>query len=347
VTPARSALTLVLFGALAVALFSANSAGTPSTSSEERCFGVVEEMVRSGDWLVPRFEGAPRLQKPPLYYWAGAAVAELTGAPVLRALRWVSGVAALALAAAVFAVGASFSGFPTAFASAAALGATLLFHQRGRIGDAEMLLALVSFLALAAFESLWRTRDRRLLPVLAGLVGLAFLTKATAGLLNVFAPIVAWLALQRSLRLVLRPAVLGWALAALALSLSWYAAILWHVPGALDLFREYLVGPLGVHAGGRDATHLRSFFYYWPRFPLLTAATGLLLPWLLWEAWRTRFFAHDPRARFLALSLVSLIFSWSVVPSKQMHYLLPMAPLQALLVGKLAVERWRTFRQPN
>jgi 4-amino-4-deoxy-L-arabinose transferase-like glycosyltransferase len=244
----------------------------------------------------------------------------------------------------VFAVGRTLGGFSAAFWSAFALAANSLFFVRGRIGDAEMLLALVSFLALAAFESLWRTRDRRLLPVLAGLVGLAFLCKATAGLLNVFAPILAWLALQRSPRLVLRPAVLGWALAALALSLSWYAAILWRVPGAMDLFREYLIGPLGVHASGRDATHMRSFFYYWPRFPLLTAVTGLVLPWLLWEAWRTRFFAQDPRARFLALAFVSLITAWSFVPSKQMHYLLPMAPLQALLVGKLAVERWRAFR---
>jgi 4-amino-4-deoxy-L-arabinose transferase-like glycosyltransferase len=313
-------------------------------SSEERCLGVVSGMLDTGDWLVPRYEGTPRLQKPPLYYWAGAAAAQLTGAPVLVALRGVSVVASLALAAAVFAFGWSYGGFPAAFASAALLGATFLLYQRGRIGDAEPLLALFVFLALAAFETIWRTRDRRWLPALAVAVGLAFLTKATAGLLSVFAPIVVWLALQRSLRLAVRPAVLGWAAVAIAISLSWYAAIMWRVPDALALFREYLIGPLGVHASGRDATHLRPFLYYWPRFPIYTAPTGLLLPWLLWQAWKSRGFATDPRARFLALSLAALITAWSLVPSKQMHYLLPMTPLQALLVGKLALERWRALR---
>ena len=340
----RSLLVLALFGAIAAGLFVGSARGKLWRSSEERCLGVVQEMVRSGDWLVPRLDGQPRLQKPPLFYWAGAAAVELTGAPTLSALRWLSGVIALVLAAAVFAAGHSLGGFPAALASTAALGASALLYAQGRVGDAEMLLTLLVFAALAAFETLWRTRDRRLLPVLAALVGLAFLTKATAGLVDVFAPIGAWLALQRALRLALRPAVLAWGLLALAISLSWYALMLWRVPDALGMFREYLIGPLGVHAAGRDATHLRPFLYYWPRFPLQSAATGLLLPWLLWEAWRSRGFARDPRARFLALSLVALLVAWSFVPSKQMHYLLPMVPLQALLVAKLGVERWQAIR---
>jgi 4-amino-4-deoxy-L-arabinose transferase-like glycosyltransferase len=318
--------------------------GDSPPSSEERCVGVVEGMVATGNWLVPYLEGEPRLQKPPLYYWAGAAAVELTHRPVVVALRNVSVLVSLALAAAVFAYGSSLGGFVLGFASAAAVGASFLFYQRGRVGDAEPLLALLTFLALAAFETLWRTRDRRWLPALAAAVGLAFLTKATAALLDVFLPILAWLALHRSLGLALRPRVVAWAAVALAISLSWYAAILVHVPDSLALFREYLIGPLGVHAGGRDATHARELWYYL-RFPLFTAPVGILLPWVAWRAWKTRGFSDDPVARFLVLGLVTLFVAWSLVPSKQMHYLLPLVPLQALLLARVSMQWWR--RRPS
>src|SRR5262249_44933559 len=158
----------------------------------------------------------------------------------------------LALAGAVFALGRSLGGFPTAWASTAALGTTALYYVRGRVGDAEMLLALFVFLALVTFERLWRTRELRLLPVLSLLVGLGFLAKATAALLCILAPIAVWLALERRLSLAWKPAVIGWGLVALAIGISWYAAILWLVPHAGELFEHYLVGPMGVHAEGRD-----------------------------------------------------------------------------------------------
>ncbi|MFI5316604.1 MAG: GNAT family N-acetyltransferase [Myxococcota bacterium] len=335
----RLAAAVALAGALTAGLFIRIGADQKSPAPEARCLAVVTEMVRSGDWLVPRLEGVPRLQKPPLYYWAGAAATELSGSADLTTLRSVSAFAALLLALAVFAVGRSLGDFAAGAAGTAALGADALFYVRGRMGDAEMLLALFVFLALAVFERLWRTRERRLLPLLALLVGLAFLTKATAALLSIAAPIAVWLALQRRLRLALRPAVLGWGMVALAIGVSWYAAILLRVPDAVALFREYLIGPLGVHAQGADATHVREIYYYWPRFPLLSAPAGLLLPWIAYDAWRQRLWRGDPSTQFFALAFVTLLVAWSLVPSKQIHYLLPLVPLQSVVIGRLVALR--------
>jgi 4-amino-4-deoxy-L-arabinose transferase-like glycosyltransferase len=307
-------------------------------SSEERCYAVVGEMVRSGDWLLPRLDGALRLQKPPLFYWAGAVAAKLAGGPSLWSLRSVSAVTALALAACVFAVGRSLGDFRTGLLSAAVLGASALFYIRGRVGDAEMLLSLLVFAALAAFERLWSTRDTRWLPALAVLVGLGFLTKATAALLGIFAPVVVWLAVHRSLRLALRPAVLGWAVVAAAIGVSWYVAILLLVPDAGRLLTELLLSPFGVKAGA-DAQHLRELWYYWPRFPLAAAPAGLLLPWLAYEAWKQRLFRDEPRLRFYATSFAVTLLAWTFVPQKQMHYLLPLVPLQAVVAGRVLEQR--------
>ena len=336
----RRALALALFAAIAAGLFVRLGGDRLYPKSEARCFAVVGEMVRSGDWLVPKLDGEPRLQKPPLFYWTAAAVAELAGGHSLWTLRSVSALAALALAAAVFAVGRSLGGWPAGFCSAVALAAMALFWVRGRIGDAEMLLALLVFLALAAFERLWFTGERRMAPALALLVGLGFLTKATAALLGIGAPILAWLALQRSLRLAVSPRALAWAGAAAALGLSWYALILWRVPAAGEEFRAFLIGPFGYHALHTDATHVRSPFYYLPRLPLQTLPAGLLLLPLAWEAWRERLWRADPRLHFYAVAFVAQLAAWSLVPGKQLHYVLGLLPLFAVIAGRRIAARF-------
>jgi 4-amino-4-deoxy-L-arabinose transferase-like glycosyltransferase len=295
-------------------------------------------MVETGDWLLPRFAGQPRLQKPPLFYWAGALSAELAGGHSLTTLRSVSALCGIALVIAAAVWGRSLGGYAGGAVTALAVVGTVLFWHRARTGDAEMLLALLALVSLGVFERLWRTRERRLLPLLAVLVGLAFLTKATAALLDIFVPIAVWLAWQRSLGLAVRPIVLVWALVALAVSLSWYIAIAVHVPGAFGLFRDFLVAPLGVQSG-TDATHLRSPLYYLPRFPAITLPASLVSLWVAYEAWRSRLFRDEPRLRFIAASFLSLLAAWSVVPQKQIHYVLPLVPLQALLCGALIARR--------
>ncbi len=339
----RRIVSFALFAALAAGLFVRLDRSAMWRSSEKRCFAVVAEMVRSGDWLVPRLDGALRLQKPPLFYWAGAAAAKLAGGHSLWTLRSVSAVMALALAASVFAVGCSLGDSRTGLLCTAMLAAMGLFYERGRTGDAEMLLALLVFSALAVFERLWRTRDARLLPALAALIGLGFLTKATAALLGILAPIVVWLVIHDRVRLALRPVVLAWGLVAAAIGLSWYAAILARVPDSRALLSELLVSPFGVQVG-RDARHLHELWYYWPRFPMVTAPAGLLLPWLAYEGWKQHFWRDDPRLQFFATSFATLLLAWTFIPQKQMHYLLPLLPLLAVVSGRVLEQRFFAAR---
>ncbi len=330
-----------MFAALAFGLSYRLGAERVWRSSEERCFAVVNEMVRSGDWLVPRMDSsaAPRLNKPPLFYWAATAAAWLAGEPSVVTLRSVSVLAGLGLAGVVFAWGRSLGGFACGIASTLSLAGMTLFIVRSRYGDAEPLLALTTTLALACFERIWRTRDARLIPVLAAFVTLAFLTKATAGLLTIFAPILVWLWLHGDLGLALRPRVLFWAAISAAAGLAWYVAIAVAVPGATEQFVGFALLPVGASEPHEAATHFQSPFYYLPRFPLQTLPTGLLLVWLVADAWRTRFWRGDERVRFVGSSFVSLFAAWSLVPAKQMHYLLPLTPLFALLCGQ-RIARW-------
>src|SRR5262245_15102400 len=52
---------------------------------EPRFARAAVEMARSGDWLVPRFEGAPRTAKPPFAYWLMAASVRSLGPTAVAA----------------------------------------------------------------------------------------------------------------------------------------------------------------------------------------------------------------------------------------------------------------------
>ena len=321
-----------ILGGLALVLFLNLGSNTLGRISEQRCVMVVRGMVASGDWLVPRLGNAVRLQKPPLFYWIGSATATLLGDTGPTAVRLPSALATLALVALVMRWGTTLGGSGLGITAGAALAAMLQLTTSGRRGDAEMLLALLCVAALVVFDRLHATRRRALLPLFGVVGGLAFLTKATAVILVVALPILAFLALQRELRRLRDPGVLGACALALAIGLSWYAAIFALVPGAFETLWHDLILPLGgspSRAG--DSAHFRPVWWYVSTLPTRAAPASLLLPIAIWRLWTTRLYRSEPRLRFAALAFVVPLVAFSLLPQKQKHYTLVMLPGLALV----------------
>lgn len=321
---------LVFLGALGLALFVGLGASSVGRISEERCVVVVRQMVESGEWLVPRLESRVRLQKPPLFYWAAAAVAQRSGDTGPWSARAVSAAAALALAALVLAWGRALGGGGLGLVAAGSLAAMQQFTSSGRRGDAEMLLVLLSTAALFCFDRMHAGRRRDLLPVFAVLLGLAFLTKATAVLFTVVLPIAVYLALRRELGVLRERRVLATAAAAAAIGLSWYVAILVFVPGAFESLRGALLLPLGNTESAGGSSHFRAPWWYLSVLPVRAAPASLLLPLVAWRLWTTRVHRGDPRRRFAALAFLVPFAAFSLLPQKQKHYTLAMLPGLAL-----------------
>ena len=335
----RRALVALLFAGLAAGVGFRLGDTALRHRSEKRSVAVVSEIVASGDWLFPQLGGVPHLQKPPLYYWAGALSATALGEPSPLAVRLVSALAGLALAATVFVYAGRALGPDHALACTVALAAMGQFWISARLGTADMLLVAFTTAALFAFE---RGRVRWL----AALVALAFLTKATAALVDVLAPIAVWLAWQRRLRAALRPEVLGWAALSAAAGLWWYVAALALVPEAPARLREFFFVPLGAGHSDLASDHYHPVWWYLPRFLGAAAPAIVLLPFVIRDGWRSRFWRGAPVLRFAATSALALFVVWSVVPQKGRHYLLPILPFFALLVGDSTLRLARGARQP-
>src|SRR5512135_272307 len=54
----------------------------PWKADEPFTFGIANDMMRSGDWVVPRLTGEPFLEKPPLYYATAAVCGRLFSPPL-------------------------------------------------------------------------------------------------------------------------------------------------------------------------------------------------------------------------------------------------------------------------
>ena len=305
--------------------------------SEKRCVNVVNSMVRSGDWMIPRVNGEARLQKPPLLYWAGAATATLLDDPGPISVRLPSALATLALVGVVMAWATSQGGIGRGLAAGALLVGMYQLTASGRRGDAEMLLAFFCTATLFAFDRLHVTRRRALLPVFGALAGLALLSKATAVFVVVALPILVFLALEGELRRLRDPGVLGACALAFAIGVAWYVAIVVRVPGALGDFWKDLVLPLGAGSGlgaGAGAKHYHPPWYYLSMLPIRAAPASLLLPVVGWRLWTTRLYRDDPRMRFAALCFVAPLVAFSLLPQKQPHYTLVMLPSLALVCAE-------------
>lgn len=189
---------LVALAGLAVMLVGLSSGALP-IDNDALYADVIRTMVRSGNWLDPEIHGVPFLDKPPLFFWLGAALVRVGGETLLL-LRlpaalcgaWLCGLMYLAARRSGLGRGGAALGV------ASLLAVPLLVAYARRV-YMEVPVALCVFAAVLAFQhAVSGIDDRggrpRFFLVAGALVGLAFMLKSLVALFAVFPlPIVLWI----------------------------------------------------------------------------------------------------------------------------------------------------------
>ena len=85
--------------ALALAWFATAQVRPLFDPDEGRYAEIPREMLLSGDWVTPRFDGLKYFEKPPLQYWATATIYRLVGVHEWSSRLWTVGLAFACLAA--------------------------------------------------------------------------------------------------------------------------------------------------------------------------------------------------------------------------------------------------------
>jgi 4-amino-4-deoxy-L-arabinose transferase-like glycosyltransferase len=345
----------ILIMAMAGLLYLTALGRTPlRLNAEIRCHDIVDAMVVTGDYLMPKLPGkwyeselVERVNKPPLFYWVSALFVRLHGKMDLFWFRLPSALAALGTLVLVLRWAKEMKTPAVGLVAATLLALMYMFVVEARRGTFEMLLTLLSGCAIFSCYRL-HVRPGWWLAFLASLLfGLGFLTKATPILLLVLLPIVAWVLGMRRFS-VLRD-YRAWLLLlfGLLIGVSWYVYLVAFRPESRDrLLAEFLL-PFGVKVATADGTssasHFASPWMYLGHIWRLAFPASLLIPLGAVWVWKMKFFRPDSPWRLLLLSFGVPFVIFSCIPQKQDHYLLPLLPPLALLLAGAVVHAAECF----
>lgn len=116
------------------------------------------EMIATGNILVPTIDGQPWIEKPPLAGWLVAGMGKLAGGVSEVVARVPSAVAATLLALGIAVFAARRFGPNVGWLAGLVQASTFWFVVRGRLAEADILLACLVTWGMVAFDRL-RTQD--------------------------------------------------------------------------------------------------------------------------------------------------------------------------------------------
>ncbi len=284
----------------------------------------------SGDPFVPRLNGAPFLEKPPLHYWAVGACFELLGRSDAVA-RFPSVLASMLTLALVWAWGNRVSGAPSGAWAAGLLACMSLFIRRGHDDLLDATLSLWITVALFAYHQASDKRGLLLWAFPAGLAA-AFWTKGIVGPLLVGTAVLADRVTGRP-RVPLRELRLWAGLAIGGLLCAPWPLALYRHGGEAFLHVAFVENTVGrALSGSSHPEHAAAPWWYLIAIWDATAPVCLLFPWMLWRYLRGRA-ANAPEAGAFALWGAAQIGFLSIPSAKRMLYLLPVLPVISLAMA--------------
>lgn len=320
------------------------------------------QMLQTGDWISPYFNGEPRFDKPPLIYWLMGLAYQLVGVNSWGA-RLPSALSALGLLGFSFFTLRRF-GLPCPPENAPAgdpglmrwwttlLGCTLMALSPllviwGRTGVSDMLLT--ACISGAMFAFFWGyaqgdqpQRQQRWFLFFYILLGLGTLTKGPVAIvlpLLGIALFLLFLGRQTTVQVLQEARWLRGGGVVVAITAPWFLAITWqHGSAYLDDF-------FGYHNFERFTRVVNNHAAPW-YFYLLIVLIGFLpfsmqLPQAMLQLrfWQRQQWQLTPRSHQLSLFafcwFVSVFGFFSIAVTKLPSYVLPLMPAAAILVALL------------
>lgn len=294
--------------------------------NEARRMVVVQEMLKSGNWLVPTLNGEFYLAKPPLLYWLMAATCKLFSSQAEWAMRLPSSLMAVALLGLFLRKAARYLGQGPALFGVAILASSESFIEFARTAQIEMLLTFTLSLSVFWFLDYLTSQKKVWLTLSYAALGAAILTKGPVALLFFLPPALVFSLVRKDSK-TLRGlgSIPGWSVA-LLVALPWFVYIfLEHKTLLGHVINEDIADKV---AGVTKSSPL----YTYPLF-----LVGAFAPWILLVFYRPKIqlqkvVAAYEQQYFLIFALVPVLLM-SFVSEKHGKYLLPIFPCLAMVLG--------------
>ena len=328
---------------------------------EPRSALVSRLMAERGDWLVPRLPVAfhhdyPRnpvegdtfvyWDKPPLFFWLGAAAMKVLG-PAPLAARLPAALAHVATVLLVYAAARMLWGRRAALLAGAVMAVAPASLIMAHVARMETLLTALTAAMLLAVLKLWTGEGRAWVwtIVLYAAAGLGLLTKGPVAVILPGLAVLAVVVLTRRWGDLARLRPLAGVLIVLAIAAPWYMYMHLHYPGSVGSGGFARAFFLSQHFE-RATTEVYGHGGHWPGFLLGVLLVGLL-PWTIFlphacvrlfrEGWRER--RQHPAVMLLFAWAIVTLGAFSLSKTQLPHYVVPVVPPLAILVGAYLAER--------
>jgi len=301
-------------------------------SDEGRYAEIAREMLVTGDWVTPRYNGYKYFEKPPLQAWATAAAFQMFGIGEWQARLWTALTGFFTILLIGF-TGARIYNARAGWLAAAVLASSPMWVISGHFNSLDMGLSAFLVAALCSLLLAQTSQNkhscRNWMWACWAFMGLATLSK---GVIGVAIPAMVFIAYSISTwdwKIWTRLRIFSGSILFLAITAPWFLLVSQRNPEFLEFFfiHEHL------QRFTQDAHSRTGPIYYF--VPLLLVG---ILPWFLQipgaviEAWRER--RREFSAGWLLVCWFVVIFAFfSVSRSKLPGYIIPIFPALALLIG--------------
>ncbi len=329
----RDYYALLALCALCLVLFFFRLGGHPLWDVDEGMHASTsKDMVQTGDWVTPQFNGKNFYDKTVLYNWF-AAVAFLVFGFTEFAARVPAALLGLGTVLTTFLLGRRLLGSRAGLLAGVILATSPEFIVLSRAVVHDISLAFFVTLALSFFYRAYASVDRRgtYLMLFYASLGMAVLAKGPVGLLLPGMVIGLFLLIRGRLGF-LKEMSLGWGiLVFLAVAAPWYVLMSIRNDDYLRYF--VLKQNLGQFLSKAKANHPQPFYYYVPTL------VGGMLPWsffvplALFRSLRQGLRKLSDGVLFPLLWFAFIFLFFSAARSKLATYVLPCFPAVALLVA--------------
>jgi 4-amino-4-deoxy-L-arabinose transferase-like glycosyltransferase len=291
------------------------------------------EMVQTGDWILPRFNGEIRLQKTPLCYWLVASVAKLTGKVDEFSTRLPSVCFAVLSAGAILYFATQWLGIAIGVLSTAVWVSSLAYVRYSHDGRPEMAMCSLITISMLSFYSAMQTQSKRhrILYMLVFWLSfaLAMLAKGPAPLVMVLPPIFFYFAVFRQWKGIKDTLPIIGPILFLLIVLPWLIMVAAKVSGGWAFWkREFIDRFMGEYSTGH-----KPFWYYLPIIFLFAAPFSAFVPYAAVSPFYAVWERKRPLMWYLWLWFVVQIAIMTISGGKRQHYILPVFPALSILTG--------------
>jgi 4-amino-4-deoxy-L-arabinose transferase-like glycosyltransferase len=322
---------LLLLAIVSVYLFSA-SRTTLWDRDEPRFARASVEMIKSGNYLIPTFNGELWLDKPILTYWFQASAIKIFGQTEF-ACRFFSAIGTAICCFFVFIIGKRLSNAKEAFWAIAIVSTTMMMFAIGTLATSDGVTIPFTAGAMLIFTYAITSKPKFYHAILIGIaLGFGMLAKGPIGLLPVPA-IGAALFLNRKNSSLSKNILFG----IMALIIGGLIFMLWAIPANKAANGEFFKVFIGRHVIERALRpmehHGGNFFAYLPYY--IPVVIGGFFPWILFlpGAFSAMLGKRigTQESRILLISwIVPVFIIMSLAITKLPHYIIFIWPALAL-----------------